>query len=184
MANNKVKKIPKPTYIPKKRGVKTSQPVKLPFIFKTEYSWLKTYKGNDFTNYHKDADDYAKNVTNLVHNFIPAVYRYGEDLFKGRKGTIFDRHSKLMPEDKMRMVEDIVREVDGINLEDDVLDSSSIWYLAVPQGIRVVGYYQTSINTFFPLFVDWHHLIFPNQNYNQADYQKFSYNADVSSKNW
>lgn len=55
-------------------------------------------------------------------------------------------------------------------------DDTNLWELGAPtEEIRIIGSFVVKV--FYPLFIDHHHLIYPNKNYNNKDYGHFSYSA-------
>lgn len=172
MNKNKGSKIPKQSVRDKKTGI-PKQNISAPnFTFKTHYQWLTNIKDGEFTNYHQGADSYAKDVTRLVHDTIPLIYEHNQDIFKnGRMKQTPLNHSHLIQEDKMPLVKKIVHKI----VPDDIEEDFSWWQVGSTKGYRIIGVYRTAENSFYPLFVDWHHLIYPNVKYNQQDFEAFNY---------
>ncbi|KAA8433629.1 hypothetical protein FKV73_02470 [Weissella paramesenteroides] len=169
------KKIPKQRTRDKKVALPKQSVTAPDFTFKTYYRWLTNIKDGKFTNYHQEADSYAKDVTSLIHITVPLIYEYHQDIFKNRrmKQTPLN-HSHLLTGDSLVLVKKIVNKF----IPDDIEEDFSWWQVGSIGGCRIIGIYRTAENSFYPLFVDWHHLLIPDKNYNQIDVNSFKYDPN------
>lgn len=158
-----------------KTKIKAKAPTINNFTFRTMYPWLGSAKVNEFTNYHQNSKFFSDNVADVICSLIPGIYKYANEIFikQNAWNTPF-KHSHLIAENKISLIRKIVSKIDKIELEDVELDNS-LWQVGSANGARVIGYYSSAENSFYPLFVDWHHLIHPDVKYNSADYANFVY---------
>lgn len=144
-------------------------PGTLMFDFRYE-NWLKGVQHKEFTNKLKNETEFAKAIYETLTKIIPIVQREWREI-KISKNQYQYPHCHTLKDDKAELAKEIIRKLHGDNmLDDETLDN--LWQLGTHQGIRIVGGYLQSINTMFPLFIDYHHLIYPNVKYNQPDYGK------------
>lgn len=170
--------------IPKQKpSITISRPV-IPtnngFSFYSVYPWIrgtdKFLKKDSFTNYCKDAVQFAEEMKFLFNTLIPKLYEDYQQIFKfGGKNYQYP-HCHTISGDKLDLFVRIANEVHQKEFETFEGDNISWWQIGLSQGIRLVGLYNKDTFEFFPLFVDRHHLIFPNVKYNQSDFDSFKYN--------
>lgn len=175
MHKNKGSKIPNPNVRGKKPAMPNPKITAPDFTFKTHYKWLINIKDGRFTNYHKGAGSYAKDVTQLIHTTIPFIYEHNQEIFKkGRMSSTPMNHSHQLKGNELLLVKKITAKIISNNIEEDF----SWWQVGSIGGCRIIGVYRTAENSFYPLFVDWHHLIYPNKKYNQPDFESFDYTPE------
>jgi len=183
MSKNK-KKRPQKTQIPevsekeKDRGIPKPELSDQEFRFVTVYPWLnatnKYFSSDGFTNLCKDSEQFACLITTLLEDIIPVVNKnYDSIFFKFDKKY---RHCHQLDEKKASLANKFSKELTSTDFS-DIVDGSdySWWQLGVKEGIRIVGIFSKTYNVFYPIFVDWHHLMFSSKKYNQADFSKYSY---------
>lgn len=56
---------------------------------------------------------------------------------------------------------------------DNHINEYQMWQLGITSGIRLIGIRYNNI--FSVLFIDYHHLIYPDKNYNQDNYELYSF---------
>lgn len=146
------------------------------FVFRSHYKWLKSISDKKgFTNYNTDADTYAKLITQVVHETIPLIYRHSTDIFKNGKAQKTPlNHSHLLTNNSLENAKRLAHLVTDTKIDDDL---SSWWQLGGIQGVRIIGVYVTSATTFYPLFVDCHHLLSPSEKHNQQDLKNYKYSV-------
>lgn len=173
---SKRKKIPVP-------NIESNKALKLPtpksetnnFRFLTSYKWLKVINTKDFVNCHQSADDFSQEVSKLICETLPQINEYGELLFIDPKKTIFKHTHKIKSSDKeWELVKNIVQSLLGVSLETEQIEDS-IWQIGAQQGARIIGHYNGADKVFYPLFIDWHHQIYPSIKYNDKDYANYKY---------
>lgn len=174
------RKIKKPS-VPSSEIPKQTLPVKSGngFVFCSIYhNWIKGtneyYKKDGFTNMVSDVNDFSQNITEIVTELIPKLFAEWESLFNtGTKNY----HCHPVPEEKKELVKRIAEEIQDTTLNNQDLSESRIqwWYIGFKGSLRLVGLYEKENTTFYPMFIDHHHLIHDNAYYNQPDFAKYAY---------
>lgn len=183
----KKKKIPKispkkniPNQNPKTTISRPIIPTNNGFSFYSVYPWIrgtdKFLKKDSFTNYCKDAVQFAEEMKFLFNTLIPKLYEDYQQIFKFGSKNYQYPHCHTISGDKLDLCVRIANEVHQKEFDTFEGDNISWWQIGLSQGIRLIGLYNKDTFEFFPLFVDRHHLIFPNVKYNQSDFDSFKYN--------
>lgn len=156
-----------------KNGVRNSESAevipKLYIDFNEYPKWTYSYVGSKFTNALKSESDAAENFYFLINELFGSVEKNISNILSGR-----DYHSHKITGDKRKLAVEIVKKIHGIYLDKDV----NIWQLSSDRngGIRIIGVITTDkIYNFYPLFIDHHHLLYPDDKYNQPDYFKYRF---------
>ena len=114
---------------------------------------------------------------------IPALTQYSFDDIT--KMTSKHSHSILMNTREYPMIINIIKELwksyRGNNFSDkdfelflfNNINDYNIWQLGISGGLRLVGIRRS--NVFSVLFIDYHHLIYPDKNYNQENYELYDF---------
>lgn len=136
-----------------------------------------------FTNYTKDADEFIEKHCLIFSKIIPNISI--NSIAKLRSDG--SNHTHPLSSDKknlaLKIVKELVKVQKGYNSADAdrFIDNSgfvmyNFWQLsfATSNGIRLIGYFVDN-NVFVVLFIDYHHLIEPDKNYNQKNYEKYDY---------
>lgn len=143
-----------------------------PFVFHT--CLIKSV----FTNKFKDDKEYFENNRII---FGKALNYFGGYTFN----EIKDKHNHSVKEkDKLDLVIKILKYIlkeynENFNENDlekavnNYIGEEEIWQLAFNQGIRLIGTRNGSVLKL--LFMDYHHLIYPNEKYNKKDYYRYSF---------
>lgn len=132
--------------------------------------WLKSIKIGDFTNYLHDEQEFAKYSFEILNKIFPVVQEHWDEIKKNPFRNSL-KHTHPVTKDKLGLVNTIVGELYEIDLMELMEDDSlSYWQLGVGQSVRVVSIYSTNANTMYPVFADYHHLLYPDVKYNQCDY--------------
>ncbi len=134
--------------------------------------WTDTIQIDDFNNCLKDSREALRHFFFIIDQLIPDIEDYGPDIFNGRA-----RHCHLLRDDEAEKARKIIRAIHGNKTLDEL---SEIWELsAKTEEIRIVGtFVNDKMHIFYPLFIDHHHLIYPNKNYNSPDYKKYSFTKE------
>ena len=53
------------------------------------------------------------------------------------------------------------------------INDYEIWQLGIISGTRIIG--TRHLNRFRPIFFDYHHLIYPDKNFNQPNYKEYDF---------
>ena len=148
------------------------------FRFVTVYPWIratdKFLNSDGFTNLCKDSEQFACLITTLLEDIIPDVNKnYDSIFFKFNKQY---RHCHQLDEEKASLANKLSKELISTDFS-EIVDGSdySWWQLGLKESIRIIGIFSKTDNVFYPIFVDWHHLMFSSVKYNQADFAKYSY---------
>lgn len=172
MAKHKNKKIPPATPTGSTNIPEPNLPINS-FNFRTHYNWLKTVTFEDFTNNYKDERVFSETIIKIIHEIIPDLYDNYEDIFnnhRAKKTPLF--HSHILTDDALKLAKKIAKLITNTNIDNDLY---SWWQIGGKQGIRIVGVYLSDSKVFYPIFIDCYHLLFPNEYYNQTDYNKLGY---------
>jgi len=140
--------------------------------FKSFPKWGHTVQLNDgrFTNQYTNADEYAKILFSILHKLLPYVQDQGEEIFTcgGHNHLVTDsnKHKKY----PRTIAKKIISDLHDVDLDDE----TEIWQLGVQGGVRLIAVLlsRESFVELFPLFIDSHHLLYPNDYHNQIDYNK------------
>lgn len=152
---------------------KFEQEFKKHFRFRTWANWLDSTSTKEFTNYCKSSEEFSNNVYYVIQKMIPWIYEYASDLFvyRNQQSTPL-KHSHVVDEKHIQVVQEIAYEVTNERYDDPELNW---WEIGGPQSIRMFGIYFDSEPGFYPVFMDWHHLVYPDIKYNSSDYKNYRY---------
>lgn len=192
MSNKKKRKIPKVSEKSVNKGKiskvseesldkgKISKPklAEQTFRFVTVYPWIratdKFLNSDGFTNLCKDSEHFACLVTTLLEDIIPSINENYDSIFLKFNNQY--RHCHQLDEKKALLANKLSKELISTDISKSVDGSDySWWQLGVKGSIRIIGIFSKTDNVFYPIFVDWHHLLFSSKKYNQADFSKYSY---------
>ncbi|WP_407270591.1 hypothetical protein [Radiobacillus sp. PE A8.2] len=156
------------------KNVKGNKPIESnsPLTFDlSKENWLKgvSITRDSYTNKLKDKDMFIDYITELFHKVIPLIQKNGNDMIR-QAGTQGWRHCHPVDEEKLDLSKKILEEIHGQNLTGDKVSGPQLWQFGVSQNIRLIAIYDYTNNYLTPVFVDYHHLIHPDDNFNQPDY--------------
>lgn len=147
------------------------------YIDFTQYPhWLDSIDDKNFNNVLKDEKEAAKQFYFFIHHFLPEVEEMGKDIFSSSTP-----HCHPLRNKKRDLACKIILKIDNINLNDEV----NLWQLSAKDGrnLRIIGSIVTDkIYIFYPLFIDYHHLLYPSNSYNQMDVKNFSFKPQEKYK--
>lgn len=181
MAKSKRHKIPK-------IDIQTLNIIPKPKLFDSEfrfvsvYEWLHTtgslYKKYGFSNTLKDAAEYVRFVTELIEEVIPKINSEHSEIFDYYNHSQQYKHCHRIKDKELAIVREVSKVLLGqdfasITANDD--NDYSWWQLGFIQPTRIIGILSKNDHCFYPIFVDWHHLIYPNEKHNQFDYGNYSF---------
>ncbi|WP_208945173.1 hypothetical protein [Enterococcus cecorum] len=178
MSAKKRKKIPSPLSSDKKISI-VKQQTNLPytdFSFCSNYPWLSSVnllKQHGFTNFHFNPQKCVEDMVLIIHEIIPFLHKNNEEIFKSKKKY---KHCHLVDENKINICNTIFKMVTNYSPEQTIDASCKWWQIGIKQGVRLIGLYNSNTKTFYPIFVDWHHLLHPSEKHNQLDYRNCKYN--------
>lgn len=145
------------------------------FNLSTE-NWLKGIKlsRENFTNKLKDEQMFIEYITILFHKVIPIIQKYGNDMIR-EGGTKSWRHCHPVRDGKIDLTLKIVESIHGHRFTFEKKSGPKLWQFGVVQNIRLIAIHDYTNNSLTPLFIDYHHLIHPDDHYSHPDYEKFDY---------
>ncbi|WP_195235729.1 hypothetical protein [Lactiplantibacillus plantarum] len=127
-------------------------------------NWTHSLRVDKFTNEYHDESEVGKVYYQLVDRLLPFVKEKGPSIKQ-------QKHCHLLTGDERKLATKIISKLHN-NLDLD--DETEIWQLSCGQGVRllaVITFTDDSENV-YPLFLDPHHLIYPDEAHNQKDYRK------------
>lgn len=137
----------------------------------TKYDhWLDSVRVGDFTNYFHDEKEALKNIYFVLNQLIPDIEKMGQEIFK-------EKHCHPVSGKQVANALKIVKKLHGENVLDK---ETQIWELSARKGgVRIFGVFvNDTFRRFYPLFVDYHHLLYSDKNYNQSDYKNNKFGTE------
>lgn len=154
-----------------KRVVKTETPRNngiISFNFSEYEKWTYSIKCGKFNNHFKNFEQASRHFYFILSELFPYVSSHTEEVFNGRQD-----HCHILRKENEKFARQVINKLYGNDRLDETIE---LWELGKPtQEIRVIGSFVD--RTFYPLFIDHHHLIYPSKKYNDPDYEKYSYKA-------
>lgn len=149
------------------------------FRFITVYDWLECteafLKKRGFTNALKDEKEFSEKISYVIRTLIPKINEQSDDIFIRANNRSDFRHCHLLTGDQLDLAQQISRELNGDDFAKQTDDSFKWWQLGFTRDERIVGIFSQSENCFYPIFCDWHHLLFPSQKHNMKDYKQYHF---------
>ncbi|MDT2525332.1 hypothetical protein [Enterococcus raffinosus] len=149
-----------------------NEPKKIVVDFKSFPKWGNTIQLKDgkFTNHYIDVNEYAEILFGVLHKLLPYIQDQGEKIFHcgGHNHRIIDnKKRKIYPR---TVAKQIILDLHGVELDDE----TEIWQLGVYGGVRLIAVLLSRENfvELYPLFIDSHHLLYPDDYHNQLDFNK------------
>lgn len=156
------------------RGLDPNQS-KSPLTFNlSRKEWLKSVSSQKFTNKLSDETMFSGYLFELFHKLIPTLQENWQDIIK-KHGRGNWKHCHPVEEDKLDFVLGIIEQVHGHTFRDEESVGPSIWQFGFTQSLRLIAIYDYVTNSLTPVFIDYHHLLHPDKNYNQRDYLKYNF---------
>lgn len=134
------------------------------------YFIYKSFEYKDFTNFYKDENDYVKTMNSLFRDLIQYCdYKNIEQLQSDNKHTHYVKNLESL---KVFNIMKYCNKNNYTNLNIEKEDSDRFFQIYVPNGNRAICYLYNT--TFYILFLDIYHLIYPDEKFNQ-DKRSFNY---------
>lgn len=147
---------------------------RFPFCFRTT-------RVEKFTNKLKDNCQFCEKLNNLFEKVIPHVSNYSFDNIY--QNTQNHSHIILPKDSQYGLIKNIVKNLcaEYFNYDEkdfelfyqNNLNDYDVWQIGISGGIRLIGI--RNLNVFSVLFIDYHHLIYPDKNHNQENYDKYTF---------
>lgn len=144
---------------------------------------FRCVKFENFTNKLKDANQFFKYFKRLFEVDIHALTQHSFDDIT--KATNKHSHSIQIDTKEYILVICIIKELYKsfktnncndrdfqIFLENNI-NEYHVWQLGISGGIRLIGIRRSNI--FSVLFIDYHHLIYPDKNHNKENYELYDF---------
>lgn len=137
----------------------------------------------NFTNKLKNTNHFLNLFKRLFEIDIPAITQYSFENIT--KATNKHSHSVLVDTKEYSLIINIIKELfksykgNNYNEKDfnlfllNNINDYHIWQLGISGGIRLFGI--RKLNVFSVLFIDYHHLVYPDKNYNQENYKLYNF---------
>lgn len=150
--------------------------------FDFSYSeWLRTIKLGEFTNKLRGPHEFAKLIYIVMNKIVPYITENWHWIEKTiYPGSVHNCHP--VSEEKLDKVKEVIKNTHTIDLEPmiETGESKVLWQLGHQGSVRIIVYYMASSKTFYPLFVDYHHLIHPVH----GDRRSQVKHNDYKNKDW
>lgn len=135
----------------------------------------------NFTNKLKDGNQFFKLFKRLFEIDIPSLTQYSfNDIVRAT-----NKHSHSIQINTkeysivINIIEKLYKSYYGQNMSnfnlflENNINEYYMWQLGISSGIRLIGIRRSNI--FSVLFIDYHHLIYPDKNYNQENYKLYNF---------
>lgn len=142
---------------------------------------FRSIKYDSFTNYLSDCFDFFEQLKNIFEKLIPFISGHTfDDIYSAS-----NKHSHPIKSNtkERELVENVIKEKlkkDNNYNDNDIkiffinnINDYEIWQLGMSGGTRIVGI--RYMNRFKPIFFDYHHLIYPDEKYNNPNYDKYNF---------
>lgn len=132
--------------------------------------WLKSFGNKEFTTYLKSSSDFSNQIYVVINKIIPYIQSNWKEI-KNNSGK--HRHCHTVSVDKYTMLEGLFEELyPSYNMEE-----LQIWQFGVVGGTRLIASVSNESNgaVIRPLFLDYHHLIYPSVKNNQKDCSNYKF---------
>lgn len=132
-----------------------------------------------FTNFLKDEDEYSEKFKSFYHQTLPYIMDKSFQKLEIENGHCHP----INDEGKVFMINKILekykKEYPNFKFPSYTDFGNEFYQLPGQNGIRLIGVRRG--NTFTILFIDFHHLIYPNSNYNDLDYNNYGFEIHQAS---
>lgn len=142
--------------------------------FSNSFSLYSCTVKDVFTNYLKSRDDIINNHQKI---FNEVLKYFSENTFNEMRSRKKETHTHEIKEQRIiNNVKKILKEliccqskvtVKVDSIVENLIADADLWQLSYPKGMRFIGVRKGNVMKLF--FVDYHHLIYPNKNYNNKD---------------
>ncbi|MCP8851473.1 hypothetical protein ABRQ21_06905 [Latilactobacillus sakei] len=128
-------------------------------------NWTHSTRVGEFTNEFHDSDEALRYIYLTLDKLLPFIKQNGKEFRSQRLA-----HCHVLKNDQKVLAFNIIKE---IHSDTDISEDSALWELGYGQGVRLIAsvIYSDKVQI-IPLFLDFHHLLYPSKKYNQNDYSK------------
>jgi len=147
------------------------------FNFYSVYPWLNATKTKKyhFTNLCHDANEFSQKVFEVISELVPILYGNNRDIFPKRGTNKEYKHCHPVEPNHLAEVKFLAEKITGSDFSSEDAQEFDWWQVGFTQSIRVFGVYDSDENSFYPLFCDWHHLVYEDKKHNQLDTDTYAY---------
>ncbi|UDF17623.1 hypothetical protein LG951_05380 [Bacillus pumilus] len=149
----------------------TQQPNELSFNLSYKY-WMKGVSTKDFSNKLPSIEDFSKFTHDIFSKLIPTIYEHWKDIILRRSKSF--RHCHLLENKQKELALMIAENIHDKTILDEENDFN-IWQFGFDGSVRLVAVYDHHNATIYPIFVDYHHHIYPSIKYNQNDFKNYNF---------
>lgn len=147
-----------------------------------DFSYYRPFsvKNSVFTNFYHSPEDYIRTQQQLIESILHFSQFKMTDVLN-RQNT---SHSHRVKKEKYKIINSILKSYDFKSINQDI-DVEDLYQLGQSQGLRIIGYFDLIAGQryFYPIFIDPHHLIHGDLNYNNKDTNNFKYSNLEKSVN-
>lgn len=127
---------------------------------------------NEMTTCLKDQEQFASKSAILMTRLIPKMMQDWKRIFPVPRES--GGHCHKLSDDALTRANKVIEAIYGNQFADEAEHLQNVWQFGFGQGVRLVCGISENKEV-FPLFVDYHHLIEPDDNYNQHDFSRYRY---------
>lgn len=149
----------------KRIPVQNYENTKITFEFLYD-KWLKSVDDKNFTTFLSDNRMYAKYITYVFSTLIPTI---SKELIIGKNETEWKHCHAIQDGEALGRYNKAIEKIHGINTS-----NLELWQFGITGGVRLIGHL-TGEHIVIPLLIDYHHLGYPSEKYNQADTKKYKF---------
>ncbi|EAC2632611.1 hypothetical protein ACU8IW_001971 [Listeria innocua] len=132
-------------------------------------NWLKSNSCGDFTTFLFSDDEFGKNVFTILNKVIPMIQSEWRRIIANNVEhchRIDDTHKQVF------------KKYFGKHYPKYNIDELNIWQFGASGGARLIASVtkeENGISVVRPLFIDYHHIVYPNKKHNQKDLLKYKF---------
>lgn len=130
--------------------------------------WLTSLKYKDFSNYLKDSEECYEHYSLVFSKIIPKVLNEWETILP-KQGSRQYQHCHILNGKSLELARNLFQKI--YNYEMD--QALKIWQFGFTGSVRIICIHLASENALVPLFIDQHHLIDSDVNYNEKEYGRY-----------
>lgn len=135
--------------------------------------WMKGISLKGFTNKLKNEEMFSNYIFEIFHIIIPTLHEHGNTIIKNG-GTGHWEHCHPIRNDQLDLALGVAKSIHGEKIM-SVSEGSKLWQFGFIGGIRLVAIHNYKNNYLTPLFIDYHHLIYPSVKHNQKNIEKYEF---------
>lgn len=139
----------------------------------SKHKWIKSTSVKGFTNKLDDEKMFSRYMFELFHKLIPLLHEHGENIIL-KSGTSSWKHCHPIRNEELDLALEIATTIHGDKVL-DVGDGSKLWQFGFTGGIRLIAIHNYINNYLTPLFIDYHHQIYPSVKHNDKELKRYTF---------